>query len=85
MEEQARKSLAAAGFTDNFKDCSYRDYQGTMRWTAQNPETKIWGYVGYEYGSCSVCDPTDGWTDDDYNEALSIVHEQDDEPQVCSW
>lgn len=74
QEDFAKDRLAAAGFTDNFRDLSYHDYQGTIRYAAQDPASKEWAEVSYSYGSCSHCDPTYDWQDEDYREALSDIH-----------
>lgn len=84
MTEIAKANLTSAGYTVDFEDVSYHDYQGTIRYTARNPDTGKWGECGYSYGSCSYCGSTEDWTEDMFREALADITERDDKPER-SW
>ncbi len=53
-EAYAKDLLASQGYTGNFEDVSYHDYEGTVMYCAQNSEGK-WGSVSYYYGTCEMC------------------------------
>lgn len=82
MTEIAKANLSNAGYTVDFEDVSYHDYQGTVMYVARNPDTNMWGYVSYEYGSCNHCGSTENWTEDDFRQALSNVTEQEVKPSA---